>query len=375
MVLDCLRYWAAEYHIDGFRFDLAAILGRDPWGAPLPNPPLLETLAFDPILGKCKLIAEAWDAGGLYQVGSFPAYGRWAEWNGKYRDDVRRFLKGDMGMTGALSQRIQGSPDLYHGRGPSASINFITCHDGFTLYDLFSYNEKRNDANGENNQDGCNDNHSWNCGWEGETDDPEISSLRKRLIKNAWTILMVSRGVPLVLMGDEVGRTQRGNNNTYCQDNDLNWLDWTLLEKNADLFRFVKGILAFRMSHPVLRHHEHFHNRDCVGSGYADITWHGTQAWKADWSGTSRVLAFMLCGRHAKGGTAKDDYIYVAINNYWEPLNFELPDPPAGMRWRIGVNTGIPSPVEIFEVGSEPLIGEQQHYVIGPRSVVILIGR
>ena len=241
MVLDCLRYWAAEYHIDGFRFDLAAILGRDPWGAPLKNPPLLETLAFDPVLGKCKLIAEAWDAGGLYQVGSFPAFGRWAEWNGKYRDDLRRFLKGDSGMVGALAQRIQGSPDLYgwNGRGPAASINFITCHDGFTLHDLFAYNGKHNEANLEQNQDGSNDNYSWNCGWEGETDNPDINALRKRLIRNAWAILLVSQGVPMVLMGDEMGRTQRGNNNTYCQDNDLNWLDWTLAEKNADLVRFA----------------------------------------------------------------------------------------------------------------------------------------
>lgn len=375
MVLDCLRYWAAEYHIDGFRFDLAAILGRDPWGAPLPNPPLLETLAFDPVLGKCKLIAEAWDAGGLYQVGSFPAYGRWAEWNGKYRDDIRKFLKGDLGMVAALSQRIQGSPDIYYGRGPSASINFITCHDGFTLYDLFAYNSKHNDANGEDNNDGSNDNCSWNCGWEGETDNPEINAMRNRLIKNAWTILMLSRGVPLVLMGDEIGRTQRGNNNTYCQDNELNWLDWALLEKNGDLFRFVKSIIAFRMSHPVLRHHEHFYNRDYVGSGYADITWHGSRAWNADWSGTSRVLAFMLCGKHAKGGAAKDDYIYAALNSYWEPLYFEIPNPPSDMKWRVGVNTGMPSPEDIFEFGKEPLLGEQRHCMIGPRSVVVLIGR
>jgi len=375
MVLDCLRYWAAEYHIDGFRFDLAAILGRDPWGAPLPNPPLLETLAFDPVLGKCKLIAEAWDAGGLYQVGSFPAYGRWAEWNGKYRDDLRKFLKGDMGMVGAVSQRIQGSPDIYDGRGASASINFITCHDGFTLHDLFSYNIKHNMANGENNNDGCNDNYSWNCGWEGTTDNREINELRKRLIKNAWTVLMVSRGVPLVLMGDEVGRKQQGNNNTYCQDNGLNWLDWTLLEENADLFAFVRKMIAFRIAHPVLRHHEHFKNCDYVGSGIADISWHGTRPWQADWSGTSRVVAFMLCGRHAKGGTVQDDTIYVAINNHWEPLEFELPDPPVETVWRVGVNTGMPPPDDIFEAGAELVLEEQKRFMAGPRSIVVLIGR
>jgi isoamylase len=377
MVLDCLRYWAAEYHIDGFRFDLASILGRDPWGAPLPNPPLLETLAFDPVLGKCKLVAEAWDAGGLYQVGSFPAYGRWAEWNGKFRDDVRKFLKGDSGLAGALSQRIQGSPDLYghNGRGPSASINFITCHDGFTLYDFFAYNEKHNEANGENNNDGSNDNDSWNCGHEGHTDDPGINSLRNRLIKNAWTILMLSRGVPLVLMGDEAGRTQNGNNNTYCQDNALNWFDWSQTEENGDMLRFVRGIVGFRMDHPVLRHHEHFHNRDVVGSGYPDISWHGTRAWYADWSDASRVLAFLLCGKHAKGGRSQDDYIYVAINNYWDALDFEIPRPPEGMTWRIAVNTGMESPEDIFERGSEPVLDPQQHCMVGPRSIVVLVGR
>ncbi|MGE5139898.1 MAG: glycogen debranching protein, partial [Rudaea sp.] len=230
MVIDCLRYWAAEYHVDGFRFDLAAVLGRDPWGAPLPNPPLLESLAFDPILGRCKLIAEAWDAGGLYQVGSFPAYGRWSEWNGKYRDAIRKFLKGDAGMAGEAAQRIAGSPDLYSSRGTAASINFVTCHDGFTLNDLVSYNDKHNLANGENNNDGTNDNYSWNCGVEGPTGDPGINALRKRQMKNAIAMLMVSQGVPMILMGDEVARTQNGNNNNYCHDNETNWLDWTLAQ-------------------------------------------------------------------------------------------------------------------------------------------------
>ena len=245
MVLDCLRYWAAEYHIDGFRFDLASILGRAPDGAPLANPPLLESLAYDPILAKCKLIAEAWDAGGLYQVGSFPAYGRWAEWNGKYRDCIRKFLKGDPGQVGEMAQRIQGSPDLYAGRGPTASINFITAHDGFTLKDLVSYNHKHNEANGEDNRDGTNDNESWNCGWEGPTDDLGINALRQRQMRNAAAMLMMSQGMPMILMGDEVGRTQHGNNNTYCHDNELNWMDWTLLEKNSDLLRFFQHLIAF----------------------------------------------------------------------------------------------------------------------------------
>lgn len=377
MVLECLRYWAAEYHIDGFRFDLAAILGRDPWGAPLPNPPLLEALAFDPILGKCKLIAEAWDAGGLYQVGSFPAYGRWAEWNGKYRDDVRKFLKGDMGLAGAMSQRLQGSPDLYAwgNRGPTASINFITCHDGFTLYDLVAYNGKHNEANGENNNDGGNDNHSWNCGWEGPSTDPAVNELRCRQMKNAIAMLMVSQGVPMILAGDELANTQDGNNNAYCHDSELSWLNWTQLESNADLFRFVKNCIAFRMAHPVLRSKTHFTNRDYVGSGYADITWHGTQAWNADWSGTNRSVAFMLCGKHAKGGTVVDNYVYVAMNMYWDTLPFTLPGLPDELKWHVFVNTGAPSPQDSWQPGSEPLLDDQSRFVVGGRSVVILVGK
>jgi isoamylase len=300
MVLDCLRYWAAEYHIDGFRFDLASILGRAPSGAPLPNPPLLESLAFDPVLAKCKLIAEAWDAGGLYQVGSFPAYGRWAEWNGKYRDDIRRFLKGDEGMVPVMAERIQGSPDLYgwNERGPTASINFITCHDGFTLYDLFAYNDKHNDANGEQNRDGGNDNHSWNCGVEGETERCAGQCLRQRMIRNALAILLMSHGVPMLLMGDELGRTQRGNNNTYCHDNELNWLDWTLRERNGDLFTVHSQDDRLAQGTPATAHRRVLRQ----SRSPADIIWHGTQAWKADWSADSRALAFMLRERQAGQG-------------------------------------------------------------------------
>jgi glycogen operon protein len=376
MVLDCLRYWASEFHIDGFRFDLASILGRDPWGAPLANPPLLEILAYDPILAKCKLIAEAWDAGGLYQVGSFPAYGRWAEWNGKYRDTIRKFLKGEPGQVGEMAQRLQGSPDVYAwgGRGPTASINFITCHDGFTLTDLVSFNDKHNEANGEGNNDGANDNHSWNCGHEGPTDDPEINALRSRQMKNAAAMLLVSQGVPMILMGDEMARTQFGNNNTYCHDSELNWLDWTQLETNAEQFRFFKNCIAFRRAHPVLRGNTHFRNEDYVGSGYADISWHGTQAWNADWSGASRILAFMLCGKHAKGGTVIDDYIYVAMNMYWETLPCALPGLPDGMHWHVFANTSAASPEDIWEPGAEPRLDDQHNFVIGARSVVILVG-
>ena len=373
MVLDSLRYWASEYHIDGFRFDLAAILGRDQWGAPLANPPLLETLAYDPILGKCKLIAEAWDAGGLYQVGSFPAYGRWAEWNGKFRDGIRRFLKGEPGLLGDVAQRLQGSPDLYRGRGPTASINFITAHDGFTLMDQVSYNEKHNWDNLEDNNDGGNDNHSWNCGWEGPSDDYWINALRFQQIKNAATLMLISQGVPMILMGDELGRTQRGNNNTYGHDNELNWQDWTLVEKNAHLLRFFQHMIAFRHAHPMLRNRSHLTNTDYKGTGYADITWHGTRAWQADWSGN--VIAFLLSGKHAKGGTVDDDFIYVGINMHWDALPFELPGLPAELQWRIFANTSMTSPEDIWEPGSEPVLQDQHGFTAAGRSIFVLVGK
>lgn len=372
MVLDCLRYWAAEYHIDGFRFDLAAILGRDPWGAPMANPPLLESLAFDPILANCKLIAEAWDAGGLYQVGSFPAFGRWAEWNGKYRDGLRRFLKGDA-TTGEVAPRLEGSPDLYAQRGATASINFVTAHDGFTLYDLVSYNDKHNEANGENNNDGSNDNDSWNCGWEGETDDPGINQLRQRQVRNALAMLFMSKGIPMLVMGDEVARSQGGNNNAYCHDTELSWLDWALVDKNADLLRFCSRLIAFRAAHPVLRGSHHFEHRDYRGTGYPDISWHGSRAWFPDWS--SKAVAFMLDGGHALGGMVPDDSLYVAMNMHWDSQGFELPRLPEGKLWRVFVNTSMAPPEDAWEPGSEPLLDHQEGLLLGPRSVMILVGR
>ena len=377
MVLDCLRYWAAEYHIDGFRFDLAAILGRDPSGRPLSNPPLLEILAFDPVLARCKLVAEAWDAGGLYQVGSFPAYGRWAEWNGKYRDAVRKFLKSDTGLAGEIAQRVQGSPDVYEpgGRDPTASINFVTCHDGFTLADMVSYNDKHNGANGESNRDGANDNDSWNCGVEGVADDLEIKILRERQIKNAVSILMVSRGVPMILMGDEVGRTKSGNNNTYCHDNELNWFDWSLLDSRADLLRFFRSIIAFRTAHPVLRGASFFRHEDYVGSGYADFALHGTRVSQPDLSRESRSLAFMFDGKHAREGQEPDDSIYVALNAHWDARVFELPSLPEQMRWHVFANTDASPPEDIWEAGTEPVLLDQSCVLVGGRAVMILVGR
>ncbi len=375
MVLDCLRYWASEYHIDGFRFDLASILGRDPWGAPLSNPPLLESLAFDPILAKCKLIAEAWDAGGLYQVGSFPAYGRWAEWNGKYRDTLRRFLKGDPGLTGDMAQRLQGSPDLYAARGATASINFITAHDGFTLNDLVSYNQKHNQANGEDGRDGGDDNHSWNCGWEGETDDPGINALRRRQMKNAIVMLMVSQGIPMILMGDEIARTQWGNNNAYNHDNEISWLDWSLLEHHQEQFRFFKHMIAFRRAHQALRNRWHLTGQDRMGGGYADITWHSQHAWQAEFGGESRRLAFMLDGRQARGGQWHDDFIYVGMNMHWETTWFQLPSLPDGRRWHVFANTASQAPFDIWTPGSEPLLEDQSGLLVGDHSVVVLVGK
>ncbi|MEM7715214.1 MAG: glycogen debranching protein GlgX [Cyanobacteria bacterium P01_A01_bin.68] len=374
MVVDCLRYWVSEYHIDGFRFDLASILGRDPWGAPLSNPPLLESLAFDPILAKCKLIAEAWDAGGLYQVGSFPNYGRWAEWNGKYRDSIREFLRG-YGNVKDMALRLQGSPDLYAAscRTPSTSINFITAHDGFTLADLVSYNHKHNEANGENNNDGENNNSSWNCGAEGWTENPSINNLRRRQIRNALAILMVSQGLPMLLMGDEIGRSKGGNNNTYCHDNELNWLDWALLKDNSDLFEFVKHCIAFRKAHPILRQH-HFLNQDNNGKGYPDISWHGIRAWNPDFMDHSRTLAFMLCGKQASD-LSEDDYIYVAMNMHWETHCFEIPSLPPSIRWHVFVNTGVTPPEDSWEPGYEPKLDLQQKIIVGSRSLVILVGR
>lgn len=370
-VIECLRHWVAEYHIDGFRFDLASILGRDQHGVPLSNPPLLEALAADPVLGKTKLIAEAWDAGGLYQVGSFPAYGRWAEWNGRFRDCTRRFLKGDPGQVAEMARRLSGSPDLYHDRGASASINFITCHDGFTLADLVSYTEKHNHANGEDNRDGANDNHAWNGGVEGPTDDPVITALRQRQMKNALTMLCVAQGVPMLLMGDECGRTQQGNNNAYCHDGPLTWFDWRLLDQNADLFRFCRLLIRFRQRHPLLRHSLHAGLASTEGNA-PSLSWHGTRPWCPDWSPDSRVLAMLRQGHNGQG---REDVLYVVMNMFWESLDFVVPSPPQGQRWYVFANTAMPPPEDVWEPGQEPLLADQENLLVGGRSIMILVAQ
>jgi len=379
-VVSCLHYWVSEFHIDGFRFDLASVLGRDGNGHPLSNPPLLEALALDPILAGCDLIAEAWDAGGLYQVGNFPAYGRWMEWNGHYRDAARRFLRGDAGVAGEMVQGILGSPNLYAplGRKPTASVNFLTCHDGFTLRDLYSYNEKHNLANGEENRDGANDNYSWNCGVEGVTDDLAVNKLRARLQRNAMALLLLSQGVPMISMGDEIGRTQLGNNNAYCHDEEWNWLDWSLLgdEKGsaASLMRFVSLMADFRRSHSQLHRAEFFLGEDVQACGYPDIGWHGVKPREPDWGPESRSLAFMIAGDMSSSFGPKSDFIYAAFNMWHEPLTFGLPKLPSGMHWRLVVDTGRTSPDDFYEPGSEQLIADQSQITLVDRSMVVLIG-
>lgn len=372
-ILDCLRYWVSEYHIDGFRFDLASILSRDERGIPMTNPPLLETLAHDAILSKCKLIAEAWDAGGLYQVGNFPSWGRWAEWNGKYRDTIRKFLKGESYISGEFIERMQGSKDLYNNRSSNASVNFITCHDGFTLYDLVSYNEKHNMANGENNCDGTNDNNSWNCGCEGDTQDISIIQLRKKQIKNAITILLMSRGIPMILSGDEFCNTQFGNNNAYCQDNEISWLDWTMLEKNKDVYNYFKNMIRFRKIHPVLRNSSYDVDRN--KTGYPEVSWHSEKPWNTDDINNSLYFAVMFVEEKHKYNVKEDIYIYMAINMHWEMHKFELPIIPANKNWYKFCDTSCEYGNDIYEEEKYILIENQNEIFVSPRSIIILTGK
>ena len=367
LIQDSLRYWVSQMHVDGFRFDLASILSRDEAGSPLPNPPVLWDIESDPLLAGTKLIAEAWDAAGLYQVGTFVG-DTWQEWNGRFRDDVRRFLKGENSSVSGLATRLLGSPDIYgqDEREAEQSINFVTCHDGFTLNDLVSYNEKHNEANGENNRDGSNDNLSWNCGVEGSTDDPAIEAVRDRQVKNSLALLLVSVGTPMLLMGDEVRRTQLGNNNAYCQDNDLSWFDWSLLDRHAGIHHFVRELNAFRQ------------RRDVVTTGIklslnqllqqARIEWHGVALHSPDWSENSHSLAFTVHGMQARF------LLHGMLNAYWEPLTFELPRVPdeSQQRWRRCVDTALASPEDFYTWEKAPSLA-QTTYVVQPRSVVFLV--
>ena len=376
LILECLRYWTINYRVDGFRFDLASILGRNEDGSPMNNPPLLRTLADDSILSNVKLIAEAWDAGGLYQVGSFPASGRWAEWNGRYRDSLRSYLKGDSWNAWDAAWSISGSGDLYGGyydnthsnyAGYNSCVNFLTCHDGFTLYDLYAYNDKHNEANGWNNTDGANDNRSWNCGAEGETDDPEVLSLRRRMIRNACAVLMCSRGTPMFLAGDEFGNTKFGNNNSYCQDNITSWLDWRMLEKNKDLFEFFKFMIAFRKKHPVI--HKQLPTSVC---GMDPIHTHNLNAEETDIPRDARTFCVSFAGYDKEKG--KDDLIYVAVNTFWEDVTITLPNLHGRGAWHLSVNTyGDGNGQYCYPEGQEVRIDGS--FVMRPRSVAVFTGR
>ena len=368
-VLDCLRYWVAAYHVDGFRFDLASILSRDRNGVPLIDPPLLDQIAHDAVLGRSVLIAEAWDAAGLYQVGNFPSWNRWAEWNGKYRDCLRRFIKGGAEWAPELYRRISGSDDMYAGRGAEASVNFVTCHDGFTLYDLVSYNGKHNEANGEDNHDGADQNDSWNCGVEGMTEDPGVNALRRRQMKNMLTILLTSRGVPMLLSGDEFANTQYGNNNAYCQDNEISYLDWSGLEKEKDLFTFVKGLVAFRKAHPVLRGKDF--NFSHNGTGYPELSFHGLRPWELDDRAPTLTFAYLYAEDRGKYGTLEDTFIYIMANAHWEAHTFCLPVIPAGMAWHIAFDTeqGICLPDDGIRIDLYDSIQVRE------RSILVLTGK
>jgi len=361
MIVDSLRYWVTEMHVDGFRFDLASILSRDSSGHPLPNPPVLWDIESDPVLAGTKLIAEAWDAAGLYQVGSFVG-DSWREWNGRFRDDTRDFFRGAEGSLRKFADRLVGSPEVYahKEREPEQSINFVTCHDGFTLNDLVSYNGKHNEANGEDNRDGANDNKSWNCGAEGATSDPAIEALRNRQVKNFLTVTMLSLGVPMILMGDEVRQTQGGNNNAYCQDNELSWLDWTLLSKHADVHRFAKLLIARRL----LRGDSHEHKRTSLTRLIAEAnkSWHGVRLGQPDWGDGSRSVGFTAELRK------EEVLVHLIFNAYWEPLEFELPPASAWRRW---IDTALPSPQDISEWDNAPTV-EGRTYRAEPRSVVAL---
>jgi glycogen operon protein len=376
-IMDCLRYWVMEMHVDGFRFDLGSILGRDRHGRLMENPPMLERIAEDPILSNTKIIAEAWDAGGAYQVGWFPG-GRWAEWNDRFRDDMRQYWRGDQKKTRDIATRLSGSSDLYlrDGRKPFHSINFITSHDGFTLYDLVSYNRKHNDENGEDNRDGGNSDCSANYGIEGPCTNPVIANVRIRQMKNFFASMMVSLGTPMILGGDEIGRTQRGNNNAYCQDNEISWYDWSLLEQNAGLHRFVKMIIAFRRSHPGFMRPEFYSGRDGNYNAIPDISWFDENGRIQDWETIGPCLSFRMDGSKAEVLADQDDNdFFIMFNGSEKPVMFAIASSPPGKSWMRVADTGLRSPDDIVEPGSEKSLGKQQYYTLQGHSMVILISK
>jgi glycogen operon protein len=361
-ILSALRHWVVEMHVDGFRFDLAAVLGRGRSGNLLANPPLLERIAEDPILRNVKIIAEAWDAAGAYEVGNFSDR-RWAEWNGRYRDDVRRFWRGDDGMLGLFASRICGSADIYtnSGKGPDGSINFITCHDGFTLNDLVSYRLKHNEANGENNHDGTDANFSENYGSEGETQDAGIENLRKRQIKNFLLTLLISRGVPMLLGGDEFRRTQRGNNNAYCQDNETSWVDWTYLERHQEIYRFARGMIAFRCAHPALSMEQFYTD--------AEIHWFGPHGGLPNWADSKEKQFACLIQEY------EQDALFLMFNAGTSGAEFNLPPLPYGFRWHRAVDTSRLTPQDLFAPGEEPPLDNSKTYPLEARSSAILLAQ
>ena len=421
LLMTCLRYWVGDMHVDGFRFDLASILGRDRKGNVMVEPPVIESITEDGVLADTKLIAEPWDAAGLYQVGGFPFGRRWSEWNGKYRDDVRRFWRGDAGLTPVVASRLCGSADVYQwsGRLPRHSVNFITCHDGFTLWDLVSYNQKHNDANGEGNRDGQDENFSWNCGAEGETTDADVIALRWRQCRNLVATLMLSQGVPMLLGGDELLRTQKGNNNAWCQDNDLSWVNWRLVEQNAGFLRFTKEMIALRKRHPVLRRRRFLIGEIRPGTpewmeaglgglpeppfledmplviemsehtlataiapqptitppAVADIHWHGTEPYKPDFGHYSRVLAFSLDGRFPgqESPQPRDNDLYVALNAWHGALRFRIPPSPTRRKWRRVVDTAKASPEDFLAEGTGPEVIDGAYYTLEAYSLLVLV--
>ncbi|UCF96954.1 MAG: glycogen debranching protein GlgX [Spirochaetaceae bacterium] len=377
LIIDCLRYWVVEMHVDGFRFDLGSVLGRDSRGELMENPPVVERIAEDPVLRDTKIVAEAWDAAGAYQVGSFPG-GRWAEWNDRFRDHVRRFWRGDPGFTSDLATRLTGSADLYlrDGRKPFHSINFVTSHDGFTLNDLVSYSQKHNEANGEGNEDGHDQNYSANYGVEGESEDPAIQEIRNRQVKNFLVTLLLSLGTPMLLGGDELRRTQKGNNNAYCQNNEISWFDWTFRDEHADILRFCRLLIAFRKTHPAFHRPEFYSGEDRDRNSIPDITWFDERGEKMDWEKAEGCLAYRLDGSKAEIDADRDDNdFFVMFNSLEEDREFVICAPPDGKSWHLAIDTALSSPQDFLDPGRERPLAGQDRYTLVTRSAVVLLAR